>query len=128
MIISPGEGTPYVIERTLSLFIVMLLGGLLIFIVPPIVRLIFYKSDISKLIIDDSGVFINEFGKKRKFDWSKIEKIRIKGFPIKYIRFNKKKWGKINGLKYYLFSPDQRKEIVEVLEIEIGKRIGVFQK
>lgn len=86
------------------------------------VKLDYFKSELPKLTINDSGVTINEFGQKQEFLWPEITNVSVKGFFRKIIKLNGSKNFINYQIEYYLFPPEQRREIISTLKSEIRKQ------
>jgi len=85
-------------------------------------KLDYLKSELPKLIINDSGVTINEFGQEQEFLWPEITNVSVKGFFRKIIKLNDNKKSANYQIEYYLFSPEQRRKIIAILKSETGKQ------
>ena len=93
--------------------------ALLLFIFSAIyvhIKLDYFKSELPKLLINDSGVYLNEFGNTQEFLWTEITKIHVKGFFRKVITLNENKNSIHSQIEYYLFAPDQRRRIIAILK------------
>ncbi len=85
------------------------------------IKLDYFKAELPKLTINDSGVYIDEFGQKQEFLWPEITNVNVKGFFRKMIKLNENKRSANYQIEYYLFSPEQRRKIIAILKSEAGK-------
>ena len=85
------------------------------------VKIKFLNSELPKVLIDEQGIVLNEFGEIKKFRRDEITKISVKGYFNKIIHLTESKRSSIYILDYYLFSPEQRVEILALLNSMVGE-------
>jgi len=86
------------------------------------VKIKLLKSNLPTLVIDDNGILLDELGEKKEFSWSEVTGIAVQGFFKKIIRLNENKRSTIYVIDYYLFEPEQRVEILRLLESRVGDK------
>ncbi len=80
------------------------------------VRLTFFNADPPTLVIDHNGVRVSSFfGETQTFSWSDITDVRVVGRFRKMIHLNKNSRSALYRIEYYLFSPEQREKILQLL-------------
>ena len=86
------------------------------------VKIKFLNSELPKILIDEQGIVLNEFGEIKKFRRDEITKISVKGYFNKIIHWTENKRSSIYILDYYLFEPEQRVKILALLNLLVGEK------
>ncbi len=79
------------------------------------------KYDLPLLVLDDKGITFQEFGGEKKYSWSEVTKITVRGAFRKIIKLNERR-GAIDVIDYYLFEPKQRLKLLKLLNSRVGEK------